>query len=211
MGCLQHASLQGCFPECKGLTLKVDIFLHFLETLSLKMVLYGLWSMRNKLVHFQGRRFGSLESKCALMLMILSGPGICCGMVLQQRRTSLLHKIVMYNLCRIHNQGRSKSLMVAASDRCVFLQQFLFIHFERKPWFSCDFRGQFCRSLLLRWWSWWVVGWGDVGWISCRFQWWRSRSQKHQHWQKLWSFIFALKPAQECMPLIMSLLYQQWR
>jgi hypothetical protein len=43
--------------------------------------------------------------------------------------------------------------MVAASDRCVFLQQFLFIHFERKPWFSCDFRGQFCRSLLLRWWS----------------------------------------------------------
>ncbi len=211
MGCLQHASLQGCFPECKGLTLKVDIFLHFLETLSLKMVLYGLWSMRNKLVHFQGRRFGSLENNCALMLMILSGPGICCGMVLQQRRTSLLHKIVMYNLCRIHNQGRSKSLMVAASDRCVFYNNSCSITLRGSQGFLVISEANFVEVWF------WDGGvdecqtWGDVGWISCRFQWWRSRSQKHQHWQKLWSFIFALKPAQECMPLIMSLLYQQWR
>lgn len=167
MGCLQHASLQGCFPECKILTLKVDIFLHFLEALSLKMVLYVLWSMRNKLVQFQCRRFGS----CALMLMILSGAGICCGMLLQQRRTSLLHKMVTYNLCRIRNQGRSKSLMEAASDMCVVLHNSCSFTLRGSHGFLVISEANFVEVCF------WDGGgvdecqtWGDVGWTSCRFQ-----------------------------------------
>jgi hypothetical protein len=51
-------------------------------------------------------------------------------------------------------QPRKKQKLDGGRLRQVrFLQQFLFNHFERKPGFSCDFRGQFCRSLVLRRWS----------------------------------------------------------